>query len=102
MVAAGAEEVEGEEEGEAEDSSTTMDLQNTSLVFYEFPMCSLLLSTSEVGSFVHPCEEDLVCKGNIEKVPYFNAPIYLESKTQIGKVDEIFGPMNSYVIVQFS
>ncbi|CAI8013489.1 H/ACA ribonucleoprotein complex subunit GAR1 [Geodia barretti] len=53
---------------------------------------------TEVGSFVHPCEEDLVCKGSIEKVPYFNAPIYLENKSQIGKVDEIFGPMNSYVI----
>jgi len=24
-----------------------------------------------------------------EKVPYFNAPIYLESKAQIGKVEEI-------------
>ena len=46
---------------------------------------------------MHPCEEDLVCKGSIEKVPYFNAPIYLENKSQIGKVDEIFGPMNSYV-----
>ena len=47
---------------------------------------------------MHPCEEDLVCKGSIEKVPYFNAPIYLENKSQIGKVDEIFGPMNSYVM----
>lgn len=52
---------------------------------------------AEVGSYVHSCEEDLVCKGSIEKVPYFNAPIFLENKSQIGKVDEIFGPMNSYV-----
>lgn len=29
-----------------------------------------------------------------EKVPYFNAPIYLSNKTQIGKVDEILGPIN--------
>lgn len=29
-----------------------------------------------------------------EKIPYFNAPIYLQNKTQIGKVDEIFGPIN--------
>ena len=50
---------------------------------------------------MHPCEEDLVCKGSIEKVPYFNAPIYLENKSQIGKVDEIFGPMNSYVRLCF-
>jgi len=27
-------------------------------------------------------------------IPYFNAPIYLENKTQIGKVDEILGPIN--------
>ena len=46
---------------------------------------------------MHPCEEDLVCKASIERVPYFNAPIYLENKSQIGKVDEIFGPMNAYV-----
>ena len=50
-----------------------------------------------MGAFVHSCEEDLVVKGSIEKVPYFNAPIYLENKSQVGKVDEIFGPMNSYV-----
>ena len=38
-----------------------------------------------------------MCKSIIEKVPYFNAPIYLENKSQIGKVDEIFGPMQDYV-----
>jgi H/ACA ribonucleoprotein complex subunit 1 len=26
--------------------------------------------------------------------PYFNAPIYLENKSSIGKVDEILGPIN--------
>ena len=31
-----------------------------------------------------------------EKVPYFNAPIYLENKQQVGKVDEIFGPVKDY------
>jgi len=30
-------------------------------------------------------------------VPYFNAGIFLENKQQIGKVDEIFGPMKQYV-----
>ncbi|WZZ20370.1 hypothetical protein YC2023_121757 [Brassica napus] len=30
----------------------------------------------------------------VEKIPYFNAPIYLQNKIQIGKVDEIFGPIN--------
>lgn len=49
----------------------------------------------EMGSFTHACEGDMVCKSlNPEKVPYFNAPIYLENKSQVGKVDEILGPIN--------
>lgn len=48
----------------------------------------------EVGEFLHSCEGDLVIKMTNEKIPYFNAPIYLENKTQIGKVDEIFGAIN--------
>ena len=34
---------------------------------------------------------DLVLKSTNEKVPFFNAPIYLADKTEIGKIDEIFG-----------
>ncbi|CAN1150747.1 Putative H/ACA ribonucleoprotein complex subunit 1-like protein 1, partial [Linum perenne] len=30
----------------------------------------------------------------IRKIPYLNAPIFLKNMTQIGKVDEIFGPIN--------
>jgi H/ACA ribonucleoprotein complex subunit 1 len=30
-------------------------------------------------------------------IPYFNAGIFLENKQQIGKVDEILGPMKQYV-----
>ena len=30
-----------------------------------------------------------------EQVPYFNGPIFLENKTQVGKVEEIFGPINA-------
>lgn len=48
----------------------------------------------EMGSFLHSCEGDIVCRSTNDKVPYFNAPIYLENKTQIGKVDEILGPLN--------
>lgn len=51
----------------------------------------------EVATFLHACEGDAVSKLSQEKVPYFNAPIYLENKTQIGKVDEIFGPINESV-----
>ncbi|ORY06279.1 Gar1-domain-containing protein [Basidiobolus meristosporus CBS 931.73] len=47
----------------------------------------------EMGSFMHDCEGDMVCKSINPKIPYFNAPIYLENKTQIGKVDEILGPI---------
>ena len=65
---------------------------------------------TEMGSFVHACEGELVCESINPKIPYFNAPIYLENKvgefpavavdtltsvqTAIGKVDEILGPIN--------
>ncbi|OIW03321.1 hypothetical protein TanjilG_16470 [Lupinus angustifolius] len=48
----------------------------------------------EVSSFLHACEGDAVTKLTNEKIPFFNAPIYLQNMTQIGKVDEIFGPIN--------
>ncbi|KAJ3084306.1 Gar1-domain-containing protein, partial [Rhizoclosmatium globosum] len=51
-------------------------------------------SVLAMGSFMHACEGELVCKSINTKIPYFNAPIYLENKTQIGKVDEILGPLN--------
>lgn len=37
-----------------------------------------------------------------EKVPQFNAPIFLENKEQIGKVDEIFGPIKDFVSLNFT
>ncbi|XP_074320737.1 H/ACA ribonucleoprotein complex subunit 1-like protein 2 [Silene latifolia] len=49
---------------------------------------------TEVSTFVHACEGEAVTKLTNEKVPYFNAPIYLQNMTQIGKVEEIFGPIN--------
>ncbi|PWA76241.1 H/ACA ribonucleoprotein complex, subunit Gar1/Naf1 [Artemisia annua] len=57
----------------------------------------------EVSAFVHACEGDAVTKLTNEKIPYFNAPIYLQNKTQIGKVDEIFGAINeSFFSVKMS
>jgi H/ACA ribonucleoprotein complex subunit 1 len=47
-----------------------------------------------MGSFQHACEGEMVCKSTNPKIPYFNAPIFLNNKTQIGKVDEILGPIN--------
>lgn len=51
-----------------------------------------------LGEFMHPCEDDIVCKCTTEenKVPYFNAPVYLENKEQVGKVDEIFGQLRDF------
>ncbi|XP_058523328.1 H/ACA ribonucleoprotein complex subunit 1 [Ochotona princeps] len=51
-----------------------------------------------LGEFMHPCEDDIVCKCTTDenKVPYFNAPVYLENKEQIGKVDEIFGQLRDF------
>lgn len=43
---------------------------------------------------MHDCESEMVCKSTNEKIPYFNAPIFLANKAQIGKVDEILGPIN--------
>ncbi|GFZ48604.1 LOW QUALITY PROTEIN: H/ACA ribonucleoprotein complex subunit 1 [Saitozyma sp. JCM 24511] len=49
----------------------------------------------EIGSFLHPVESEMLCSLTAPtKIPYFNAPIYLSNKTQIGKVDEILGPIN--------
>jgi H/ACA ribonucleoprotein complex subunit 1 len=52
----------------------------------------------ESGTMMHPCEDMIVLKAtNKDTVPFFNAPIYLENKQQVGKVDEIFGPIRDYV-----
>ena len=36
----------------------------------------------------------MVYESTNPKIPYFNAPVYLENKSQIGKVEEVLGPMN--------
>ncbi|EAW10791.1 H/ACA ribonucleoprotein complex subunit GAR1/NAF1 [Aspergillus clavatus NRRL 1] len=48
----------------------------------------------EMGTVMHACEGEMVCESVNPKIPYFNAPIYLENKTPIGKVDEVLGPIN--------
>ena len=50
---------------------------------------------AEMGTFLHAVEDEMLCSSLMpDKVPYFNAPIYLANKSQIGKVDEILGPIN--------
>jgi H/ACA ribonucleoprotein complex subunit 1 len=48
-----------------------------------------------MGTFVHAVEGEMLCASvNPDRVPWFNAPIYLQNKSVIGKVDEILGPIN--------
>ena len=67
--------------------------QPTHPSFVEF----VFLFISELGEYTHPCEDDIVCKNITEKIPYFNAPVYLENKQQIGKIDEIFGSIKDSI-----
>jgi H/ACA ribonucleoprotein complex subunit 1 len=49
----------------------------------------------EMGTFLHAVEDEMLCSSlMVDKVPYFNAPIYLQNKSVIGKIDEILGPIN--------
>jgi len=40
---------------------------------------------AEMGSFVHACEGEMICESINPKIPYFNAPIYLENKVRLYK-----------------
>lgn len=37
----------------------------------------------------------MVCESVNVKVPQFNAVMYLENKTSVGKIDEVLGPINN-------
>lgn len=50
------------------------------------------------GYFDYSCQDELILKAELEDVPYFNAPIFLENKQQIGKIDEIFGNLRDYSV----
>jgi len=56
-----------------------------------------------LGSFLHGAEGELVCRLTNPMIPYFNASIYLQNKSKIGKVEEVFGPvtkvMNNLIIM---
>lgn len=39
-----------------------------------------LIPVLEMGKFVHDCENEMFCESINTKIPYFNAPIYLENK----------------------
>jgi H/ACA ribonucleoprotein complex subunit 1 len=42
-----------------------------------------LLIISELGVFQHAVEGEMLCESNNIKIPYFNAPIYLENKVSL-------------------
>eukprot|EP00808_Paulinella_micropora_P019180 g46730.t1 len=59
---------------------------------------------TEIGYFVKPCPEDMLIRTTVDRIPYFNAGIYLvdripyfnagiylENKQRLGKVDEVLG-----------
>lgn len=50
-----------------------------------------------MGTFMHPCETDMVFRSTNEKVPKFNSFVYFQNKQAVGKVDEIFGAINEMV-----
>lgn len=52
----------------------------------------------ELGRFLHACEGEAICGLTQSKVPYFNAPIFTENKTQVGKIEEIFGPISKVMV----
>ena len=47
-------------------------------------------TVQEMGTFTHACEGELVCESTNVKVPYFNAPIYLENKVSHGSTKHPF------------
>eukprot|EP00403_Amphidinium_massartii_P018361 CAMPEP_0178430894 /NCGR_PEP_ID=MMETSP0689_2-20121128/31556_1 /TAXON_ID=160604 /ORGANISM="Amphidinium massartii, Strain CS-259" /LENGTH=179 /DNA_ID=CAMNT_0020052767 /DNA_START=1 /DNA_END=540 /DNA_ORIENTATION=+ len=49
----------------------------------------------EMGEMSHTSENELVCKSTNERIPHFNARIFLENNEEIGRVEEVFGPINS-------
>lgn len=53
-----------------------------------------------LGTFIHPAGDLLVLKLEHKDIPYPNAPV-LFNKKQVGKVDEVFGPIDDvYVSVK--
>lgn len=51
---------------------------------------------SEIGYVSHKCESNIVCRGSIDKIPYFNAEIYTKEQ-KIGIVGDIFGKVDDHV-----
>jgi H/ACA ribonucleoprotein complex subunit 1 len=52
----------------------------------------------EVGEVIHSSEgNQLLCKCTVGQVPWFSKSVYLESRAEIGTVDEVLGPVSDFV-----
>lgn len=40
----------------------------------------------ELGTFMHATEGEMVCESVNPKIPYFNAPVYLENKVSSSEI----------------
>jgi len=49
-------------------------------VFGTIPACTARSNVLEMGSFLHASEGDMLYESTNPKIPYFNAPIFLENK----------------------
>ncbi|PBP16838.1 Gar1-domain-containing protein [Diplocarpon rosae] len=47
-------------------------------------------SVLEMGSYLHACEGEIVCESINTKIPYFNAPIFLQNKTILGPINSVY------------
>lgn len=49
----------------------------------------------ESGMFVHDCQGEMVYRmTSSAQVPKFNAPVYLGNKMEIGRIEEVLGPIS--------
>ncbi|KAF5294731.1 hypothetical protein FQA39_LY00215 [Lamprigera yunnana] len=51
-----------------------------------------------LGSYIYTCQDEIICKVETDDVPFFNAPIYLENKEQIGTIVKILGNPKDYSV----
>lgn len=53
---------------------------------------------TEVGEVMNSCEgNQLLCKATVQKVPWFSKPVSLENGGEIGRIDEILGPVTQHM-----
>lgn len=53
------------------------------------------------ATFTHECEGKMICSVPNNKVPLLARQVYLENKTKVGMVDDVFGPIeNAGIAIQ--